>query len=219
MRRLVHGRRPRSLAATGCLLLGAFVVAAPGRVAAQSVQGSTLSTAGGALLGVYSGAMFGLTGSLLPCDRTDLGSRCAWSGASAGGALGIAMGGLIGAQNKDALLVRLEHAGYGALIGAAVGVGLRAGVRQYQWGDVLAVSAMGAAVGTAPTGTLVGAAAGATVGSVAWLFFDGSGFPDFLMFTIAGSAVGGMVDWADGAATAKRTAGPRITSSFSLQVR
>lgn len=197
-----------------------FVVALPpAALAAQSFRGSTLSTAGGLVLGGYSGAMFGLVGTLMPCNRTTVGNRCAASGASTGAALGLTMGGLIGAQHQDAIVARFESAGYGALVGAAVGVGLRSAVRQYQWGDVLAVTAIGAAVGAAPEGVLLGAGGGAAVGSVVWLLFDRAGFPDFIMFTVGGAALGGMIDWAEGASRVRRDERPIFTSSFSLQVR
>ena len=185
----------------------------------QSFRGSTASTLGGIGLGVYSGATFGLVGSLLPCNRTMNGGRCAAAGASLGGALGVAMGGLVGAQNQDALIDRAESAGYGALIGAVVGVGLRYGVRQYGWGDAVTVAAIGGAVGAAPVGTGIGAGAGAVTGALVWAVFPRAGFSDFVLFTLAGAAVGGMIDWANGAATAKRTTTPSFGSSFSFSIR
>lgn len=188
-------------------------------VAGQNFRGSTGSTLGGIGLGVYSGATFGLLGSLLPCDRTMNGGRCAALGASLGGALGVTMGGLIGAQNQDALLDRAESAGYGALIGAVVGVGLRYGVRQYGWGDAVTVAAIGGAVGAAPMGTVIGAGAGAATGAILWAVFPRAGFSDFVLFAVAGAAVGGMIDWVNGAATAKRTATPTFGSSFSFSIR
>lgn len=129
------------------------------------------------------------------------------------------MGGLIGAQNQDDIVTRLEGAGYGALVGAAVGVGLRRAVRQYQWGDAVAMAMYGGAVGAAPRGSLIGVGVGAVVGGGVWLLFDDAGLPDFLMFALAGSALGTLYDWADGAATVRRRDGSSFSSSFSLPVR
>jgi hypothetical protein len=75
-------------------LLPAFLL---GRSAAasgqQSSRGTALSAGGGALLGVYSGTALGLTGGLLPCDRTALGPGCPLVTAIAGGTLGLVAGG------------------------------------------------------------------------------------------------------------------------------
>ena len=191
----------------------------PTEVTAQSFQGSTASTMGGIALGTYSGAMLGLVGSVLPCNRTVFGSKCAATGASVGGALGIAMGGLVGAQNQDQIIARLEGAGLGALIGVGVGIGLRRAIRQYDWEDVATVAALGAAYGAAPVGSGIGAGVGATTGAIVWLAFPRAGIQDFILFTLAGSALGGMVDWANGAATAKQDSGPQFTPSFSISVR
>lgn len=174
---------------------------------------------GGVALGMYSGAAFGLMGTLIPCNRTMNGGRCAASGASAGGALGVAMGGLIGAQNQDALVGRLESAGVGALVGGAVGVGLRSVVRQYGWGDAVTMAAVGGAVGSAPMGSALGAGAGAVTGALVWAVFPRAGLSDFVLFTLAGSALGGMIDWANGASTAKREAGRGVGFSFSVVTR
>lgn len=198
------------------LLIGAGTTGEP--VGAQSFQGTTLSTVGGAALGMYSGAMTSLVGSLFPCNRTLSGGRCSASGASVGAALGMAMGGLIGAQNQDEIVSRLEGSGYGALVGAAIGLGLRRAVRQYQWGDVVAMAMYGGAVGAAPRGSFIGVGVGAAAGGVVWLLFDDAGLPDFLLFALAGSAIGTLYDWADGAATVRRT-DPSFSSSFSIPFR
>lgn len=191
----------------------------PRAVDAQAFRGSTASTLGGVALGAYSGSVLGLVGSVLPCNRTLYGPKCAATGASVGGALGVAMGGLIGAQNQDETIVRLEGAGVGALIGSGVGIILRQAVRQYDWEDAATLGVIGGAFGATPVGSGVGLGAGAVVGGIVWLTFPRAGLQDFILFSLAGAALGGMVDWADGASDAKReVSGTSVPLSFSLPV-
>lgn len=199
-----------------CILLVAVTATA---VHAQAFRGSTASTLGGVALGAYSGSVLGLLGSVLPCNRTLYGPKCAATGASVGGALGVAMGGLIGSQNQDETIVRLEGAGVGVLIGSGVGIILQRAVRQYDWKDAVTVGVIGGAVGATPIGSGVGLGAGAVVGGVVWLVFPQAGLQDFILFSLAGAAVGGMIDWADGAASAKREGLERgFPLSFSVPV-
>lgn len=207
----------RQLCATLFVAL-ALSFANPSQGTAQNFQGSTLSTFGGLVLGAYSGAGLGLLGTMMPCNRTPVGGRCTASGASAGTALALAMGGLIGAQNQDDLKDRFTNAGLGTLVGGVIGVGLRRGVRQYGWNDVIVSAAIGGAVGAAPTGAMYGAGAGLVVGGIAWLVVPKSGLPDLIMVTLAGVAVGGLVDWAQGAADANRRNDPIPGLSFSIPV-
>ena len=209
-------RRPRLMGVVCVLLLCAAL--SPRAAEAQAFRGSTASTLGGVALGAYSGSVLGLLGSVLPCNRTLYGPKCAATGASVGGALGVAMGGLIGAQNQDETVIRLEGAGVGALIGAGVGIILRQAVRQYDWEDAATVAVIGGAFGATPVGSGVGLGAGAVVGSVVWLTFPRAGLQDFLLFSLAGAAVGGMIDWADGAANAKREGSESFPLSFSVPV-
>lgn len=202
---------------TALLLVLAFGLAAPHSAASQSFRGSTLTTFGGLALGAYSGAGLGLLGTMMPCNRTLVGGRCTASGASAGSALALAMGGLIGAQNQDDLEQRFISAGIGTLIGGVVGVGLRRGVRQYGWNDVVVSAAIGGAIGAAPTGAMYGAGAGLVAGSIVWLVVPDGGLPEFVMLTLAGVMVGGLVDWAQGAGDANRT-DTAFGPSFSIPV-
>lgn len=211
--------RTRAARPAWLLLVWLSLVATPHAVLGQAFRGSTASTLGGLGVGAYSGAVLGLVGSLFPCNRTLYGPKCAATGASVGGALGVAMGGLIGAQNQDEIVVRLEGAGLGALIGGGVGVILSRAVRQYGWADAATVAAVGGAVGATPVGSGVGFGVGAAVGGIVWLAFPRAGLPDLLMFAMAGTAVGGMVDWADSAAKAKREGGgTSFPLSFSIPV-
>lgn len=185
---------------------------------AQNADGTALSTLGGTALGMYSGAMFGLVGSLLPCDRTLLGPKCTAASIGAGGVLGAVTGGIIGAEDEDEVWLRLRHAGYGALIGGVVGAAVAEAVRQYAWDDALLVAAVGAAMGAAPKGTSIGAGVGAVIGGLAWAVGPRTGLQDLVLFTVVGASLGGMADWVDGALDATRETSPRITSSFSVPI-
>lgn len=195
------------------LLLLLLAMGAP-RLEAQLAEASTASTAAGLALGAYSGVILGAVGTMMPCNRTLPGGRCTASGASAGGAIGVAMGGLIGAQNHDDLIERVEEAGLGAAIGSVVGLGLMVGVRQYGWTDVAATAAVGSAIGAAPRGAAIGAGVGLVTGTLVWLVVPRAGLPEMLMVTLAGVAVGGMVDWGQGAARANR-----VESPFGASIR
>ena len=112
------------------------------------------------------------------------------------------MGGIIGGQNQEAIIDRSVSAGWGALAGAVVGTVLWKEVRQYSYGDAMALAAVGGAIGAAPMGAGLGAAAGATLGGLAWWLLPESGLPDFIMLTLVGVGVGGIVDWGLGASRA-----------------
>jgi len=187
-------------------------------LSAQSFEGSTASTAAGLLLGAYSGTAFGMLGSMSICNRTLQGGKCTGSGASAGGAIALAMGGLIGAQNPTDLEGRFRSAGWGTLVGAAIGVGLRQGVRQYGWTDVAATAAIGGAIGAAPRGAMIGAGVGLAAGAVVWLTLPQGGLPNMVMLTLGGLAIGGLYDWADGAANANRPLPSVPGPSFSIPI-
>lgn len=183
----------------------------------RAPEGSSGSTWGGIALGAYSGTVFGLLGTMLPCNRTLAGARCAASGASAGAALGLAMGGIIGGQNQDAIIARAESAGWGALTGAVVGTVMWKTVRQYSYADAMMLAAVGGAVGAAPKGAGLGAGVGAATGALAWWILPDSGLPDFVMLTLAGVAVGGILDWGLGAGDANRSE-PFLTPTFSVPI-
>ena len=197
------------------MLLGGPVVSEA--QVARIPEGSAGSTWGGIALGAYSGTVFGLLGTMLPCNRTLAGARCAASGASAGAALGLAMGGIIGGQNQDAIIARAKSAGWGALTGAVVGTVMWKAVRQYSYADAAMIMAVGGAIGAAPKGAGVGAGVGAATGALAWWLLPDSGLPDFVMLTLAGVAVGGILDWGLGAGDANR-AEPVFTPTFSIPI-
>ena len=201
------------------LLVALFATAFAAGASGQSSDGGTASAAGGALLGLYSGAGMGLVGSLMPCNRTLAGSSCAATGAVLGGAFGLVMGGVIGAENHAAITERTEDAAVGAAIGAGIGVILKYAVRHYEWADAAALAAVGGAFGAASEGVAWGAAAGATAGLVSWLARSEAGVPDVFMFLLAGAAVGSFYDWANGASAAKQATTPQFSSNFSIPFR
>lgn len=195
------------------LLVAGLLLGIPATGFAQaSVDGPT-SPARGALLGMYSGAGMGLVGSLMPCNRTLMGGSCAAAGATVGGVLGLVTGAMIGADDRGAIADRAEDALVGVAIGAVVGVGLRHFVRQYEWADAAALAAVGGAFGAAAGGVGRGSAVGAATGLVLWLARSDVGPPDVLMLVLGGAAVGGILDWADGA-TAGGPVSPRVSFSF-----
>lgn len=198
------------------LLLAGSVAPIAGQVSLPP-QGSAGSTWGGVALGAYSGTVFGLLGTMLPCNRTAAGARCAASGASAGAALGAAMGGIMGGQNQADVIARLRSAGWGAAVGAVLGLGAWKGIRQYGWADAVAVAAVGGAIGAAPRGAAIGAGVGVATGALVWVAFPRAGHADFALFTLGGLAVGGILDWAFGAADANRPVDPFLPT-FSIPV-
>ena len=181
----------------------------PTPLVAQSARDAGASLKGAAL-GVYSGATLGLIGGLSPCNRTIRGTRCARVATVLGGAVASASGAVLSYRAPDALEDRLHGAGLGVLVGAALGLGLKAGVLQYGWQDVGAAAAVGAALGAAPVGSGIGLGVGLAVGSVLWLAVPGQGLPDAVAISLAGLAIGGLVDWVHGVATADGGAGQLV---------
>lgn len=184
--------------------------------AAQTFTNSTGETAAGAVLGAYSGATLGLVGSMFPCGRTGDGQRCVVSATSVGAALGLAMGGLIGSQDRDGLEDRLRGAGWGVAAGSAVGLTVSALVERFGVYDAASIAWVGGAIGAAPGGALLGTGVGATAGLLGWLALPNSGPQELVLFTLAGMAIGGMLDWADGAAERRSAA---VSASFSVATR
>jgi len=177
--------------------------------------GSTASALGGIVLGGYSGTVLGLLGTMGPCNRTMAGGGCAASGAAVGGALALAMGGIVGGRNEDEILTRLESAGWGAAAGAIVGAAAWRGIRQYGWTDAVAMAAVGGAIGAAPVGSGIGGAAGATAGALAWWLVPDRGLPDLVMLTLAGVMIGGLAEWSIAAANADDGPAP-FSASFAV---
>ena len=200
------------------LLLAALVLSAV-RVdvaAGQTFTNSTGQTAAGAVLGAYSGATLGLVGSMFPCARTLDGQRCVVSATSVGAALGVAMGGLIGSQDREELERRLRNTGWGAAAGAVTGLAVSTLVDRFGIYDAASLAWVGGAIGASPEGSAIGAGIGITAGLLTWTALPDAGPQDLVLFTLAGMALGGMIGWADAAAS-KPT--PSVSASFSLATR
>jgi hypothetical protein len=66
---------------------------------------------------------------------------------------------------------------------------------------------VGAALGASPVGSGIGFGVGIAVGSLLWLAVPDAGAPAAVTLGLAGIAIGGLVDWAHGAATARGRSG------------
>jgi len=194
------------------------LLAAGTPVVAQEAERSVEGAVTGAVLGSASGATLALVGSLEVCNRTLLGSRCSAAATAVGGTLGVVAGGVLGSRSESALHDRLGGAALGAAIGGVVGAGMASVVRQYGWPDAVAFAVVGGAIGAAPRGTFIGIGTGIGIGTLAWLVRGGAVIPDVVLLMLAGGAVGGLVDWIDGAAAAGGR-GPALMSTFSVSTR
>lgn len=179
---------------------------------ASSAQGKEDIAAawGGGALGAYSGATLGLVAGLPPCNLTVRGTRCARFATVLGALVGSGSGAVLSYHDPDALHDRIRGAGFGALAGVALGVGLKRAVRQVDARDVGAVAAVGAALGTAPVGAGVGLGVGIIVGSALWLAVPGYGLPEAAAIGVVALAIGGLLDWAHAAAAADGGSGPFV---------
>ena len=176
------------------LAFTAALGAAPAPVRAQ--EGSTAARLGGAALGLYSGSLLGLSGSTLACSQAAGPRTCARIALAGGGAVGGIAGGLLGDADSDDVGEAYRAAGYGALAGAAVGVLVKELVYYYDWVDVLAFMALGAAIGPVAPGAGLGLAAGAAVGFGIRLVVPSFELTDVAALGGIGLALGGLAAWA-----------------------
>lgn len=183
---------------------------------AQASDGSTASAMGAGALGAYSGTVLGLVAASAACDRVLVGPVCPRAAAATGGSVGLIAGLILGSNDSAATKDRFATAGYGALAGGLVGLGLSAVVRQYGWRDLLAVSAVGAAIGASPEGAAVGFATGAAVGAVSWVVLPSFKVGEAITAAVVGMAVGGVVGWVSGAMDSSSGNAVPIGVSFSI---
>ncbi|UCF20109.1 MAG: hypothetical protein JSU87_01495 [Gemmatimonadota bacterium] len=194
------------------LLVAAALLAAPAPVQAQ--EGSTAASLGGAALGLYSGALLGLSGSTLACSQVAGPRSCARLALAGGGAIGGIAGGLLGDADSREIEDAYRAAGYGALAGAAVGVLVKELVYYYDWVDVLAFTALGGAIGPVAPAAGLGLAAGAAVGFGLRLVVPSFELTDVAALGGIGLALGGLTAWALEAADARGNSdgdGPSVT--------
>lgn len=196
-------------------VLSCLVLSAPSPCRAQS-EGSAGAVLLGAALGAYSGAGLGLVGSLVPCDRSLAGRTCVRIVTGLGAAGGLVAGALVGHADEDELRRHARSSAYGALIGTAAGLVLRKAVRQYGWPDVLASTALGAAVGASAAGAGLGLAAGATTGLLLWQGLGAIDASEAVTLAVGGLAVGGLVGWAISTGGGAAPAAARVTIPVSV---
>ena len=194
VRGLALSPRFSKVAALLSFLLALAVVLPRGSAGQTGERGAI--RAGGAALGAYSGATLGLVGSLVPCNRVLSGRRCVRVVTAVAAAGGLVSGTVLSIRDESRIHDRLRGSGYGALAGAVVGLGLRNFVRQYDWADVAAASAVGAAIGASAVGAGVGFAMGAVPGLLLWKGLGAIDTSDAVALSLAGLALGGLVGWA-----------------------
>lgn len=196
-------------------IVGNLFTQAP-HAAGQSSSTSTASLVGGGVLGAYSGTVLGLVGAAGPCDRLLAGPTCPRTGALLGGAVGLAAGMVLGNNDSATLENHAKNAGYGAVAGGAVGLGLASLVRPYEWPDPLAFAAVGAAIGAAPKGSAVGFATGVVVGTLGWVAFPRLTAGDAITVAVVGLAVGGITEWVLEARDSRSGASSPLAVGFSV---
>lgn len=180
-----------------------------------------MATLGGAALGLYSGSLLGLAGSVVPCAQLFATHACARAALVVGGVAGGISGGLLGDADGGAVEDALRDAGYGALVGATVGVVARHLVYYYDWADVLAATALGSAIAPVWRGAAVGLVAGGALGLGLYLVSPSIELTDGVALGGVGLALGGLVAWAVHAGDARSGSDdsmPRMTVNL-LTVR
>jgi hypothetical protein len=115
--------------------------------------------------------------------------------AGAGGTIGLAAAAAAGFRNAETI----EHAALGAAIG--FGVGALGGVivkpvaERVGWHDVATLGVVGASVGAAFPGSLIGLGAGGVAGLLAWQLVPGFERTNVVSAALVGLAVGGITQW------------------------
>ncbi len=147
---------------------------------------------GGAALGLYSGAVFGTLGSLIPCSQTYAGARCVRIAVATASAIGMASGIALGAADSDRLADHAVGAGLGALFGLGAGLAIKPFVPRFAWQDVAALAIAGGGVGASAKGAVIGLAAGTVIGVALWQIVPSFELPNAFAAALAGMAIGGL---------------------------
>lgn len=182
--RLVEGSR--------ALPLLALILMPPTPGHAQDTNGSTAAAVGGAALGLYSGAVFGTLGSLMPCTQTYAGAKCMRIAVATASAIGMASGIALGAADSERLADHAVGAGIGALFGLGAGLALKPFVPRYAWQDVAALALAGGGVGASAKGAVIGLGAGTVIGVALWQLIPSFELPNAFAAALAGLAIGGL---------------------------
>jgi hypothetical protein len=158
--------------------------------------------------------MLGLAGSTVSCAQVAATRTCARLALAGGGAIGAVAGGLLGDADAREVEDAFRAAGYGALAGAAVGIAVKELVYYYDWLDVVAFTALGAAIGPVAPGAVIGLGAGAALGYGLYLIVPSFELTDVAALGGVGFAVGGLAAWALQAADARENSageGPSVS--------
>jgi hypothetical protein len=177
------------------LLTGLLLWGVPSGLAGAQDDGSVSAAVAGGALGLFSGAILGVAGSIIPCTQTYDGAGCIWGHALGAGALGLVSGALMGAADADRVGSAAGSAGIGFLAGSAAGLILKPIAQRVGWHDVFTVGLVGGAIGASPEGAALGFGAGAVAGVLLWRVIPGGTFPDALGAALAGLALGGVGGW------------------------
>jgi hypothetical protein len=184
------GWQPR----VGILLI--TLLGAPVAAVGQDSAGSTSAAIGGSALGLASGAVLGIVGSIPPCWQTAAGVRCVRWGVGLGAAVGLASGAVIGANDTERIEQAATSAAIGFGAGAVVGLALVPIAQRFGWQDVLAMGFVGGAIGAAPIGAAIGFAGGTLVGAALTQTMRGFTLPDAVGLGLLGMSVGALTQWA-----------------------
>jgi hypothetical protein len=187
--------QPRARHARIAILLTACTVGAPALATAQDPTGSTSTAIAGGALGLASGAVLGTVGSIPPCWQTAAGVRCVRWGVGLGAAVGLASGAVIGAHDTDRIEQAATSAAIGFGAGAVVGLALVPIAQRFGWQDVLALGAVGGAIGAAPLGAALGFAGGTLIGAALTGTVRGFTLPDAVGLGLLGMSLGALTQW------------------------
>jgi hypothetical protein len=199
------------------VLLAATVLVQP--ALAQEKQGSDAAAAAGGALGLYSGAVLGNLGGLIPCSQTYAGATCVWATSAAGGVAGLAGGIAMGSGDEDAVTDAARGALYGLAIGAVGGVVLKETVERFGWSDVATTGLVGAAIGASAKGALIGLGVGSAVGLLLYWTLPSFDLPNAVGFAMMGMAVGGISSWVVRGVEAGQEDPPMQPASISINLR
>jgi hypothetical protein len=110
------------LAAVCCISFLASAPGGAGEAQAQEASGSAGAAIGGAALGAASGAMLGVTASLIPCSKTLSQLTCSRASTLSAGLIGLGSGTLVGAWDSERLGSTAKGAAIGFGAGAVLGL-------------------------------------------------------------------------------------------------
>ena len=196
-----------------------FLAAIPHLALCQETQGSAAVAVAGGALGLYTGALLGTVGSIVPCSQTYSGAKCIRWSAAVSGTIGLAGGLLVGAADEERIATAGKSAGIGFLVGSAVGLGLKPFAQRFGWQDVAAVGLFGGAIGASPKGAVIGLGIGAAVGAGLSVSLSDFTFPDALGTALAGLTIGALSGWVANGIDAQTDSDPALHLTFPLIVQ